>query len=184
MIERGLIFQGWGVQAIQKDIKIHTRRVIPLTEDEAKYLDWERVQSGPKPVFDGLLDKWRKVDRIWVRETWWKKPENITERNRILGADTWEDVYYDATDGDFEDLKEWGWKKKPSIHMPKKYARIWLRLKDVRIERVQEITEDDARAEGINLKHFNTMHSLDDKPYTSCFKWLWFVYVLEFRRIK
>lgn len=38
----------------------------------------------------------------------------------------------------------------PSIHMPKEAARIWLRVTDVRVERLQEITEDGAKAEGIN----------------------------------
>lgn len=38
----------------------------------------------------------------------------------------------------------------PSIHMPKEAARIWLKVTDVRVERLQEITEDGAKAEGIN----------------------------------
>jgi len=38
--------------------------------------------------------------------------------------------------------------KRPSIHMPKWAARTWLRLLDVRVERVRDISEEDARAEG------------------------------------
>ncbi len=41
----------------------------------------------------------------------------------------------------------------PSIHMPKKAARIWLKVTDVRVERLQEITEDGAKAEGANFKN-------------------------------
>lgn len=42
---------------------------------------------------------------------------------------------------------------RPSIHMPKWAARIWLRVTDVRVERVQDITEEDARAEGFPVDH-------------------------------
>lgn len=42
-----------------------------------------------------------------------------------------------------------GWYKRPSIHMPKEAARIWLKVTEVEIERVQEITEEGAIAEGI-----------------------------------
>ena len=39
--------------------------------------------------------------------------------------------------------------RRPSIHMPKEAARIWLKVKDVRVERLQEITEEQAKREGI-----------------------------------
>ena len=41
----------------------------------------------------------------------------------------------------------------PSIHMPKEAARIWLKVTDVKVERLQEITEDGAKAEGANFKN-------------------------------
>jgi hypothetical protein len=55
---------------------------------------------------------------------------------------------YVATDGKLED--EWNriWVKRPSIHMPKEAARIWLKVTDVRVEQLQDITEEQAQAEG------------------------------------
>ena len=70
-------------------------------------------------------------DKLWVRETW--KPYNC------MGG-----ISYKA-DGDTHG------KWKPSIHMFKEYARIWLRITNIKIERVQDITESDAIAEGSQL---------------------------------
>jgi hypothetical protein len=58
--------------------------------------------------------------------------------------------YFSDCDGDSLELaKEYGFKWKPSIHMPKDAARIWLMLEDIRPQRLQDITEQDAIAEGI-----------------------------------
>ncbi len=48
-----------------------------------------------------------------------------------------------------DDFAPDGGRWKPSIHMPKRHARLWLRVTDVRVERVQEISEGDAFAEGV-----------------------------------
>ena len=53
-----------------------------------------------------------------------------------------ERYYYKADDNDF--LCTWH----PSTNMPKQAARIWLRVMDVRVERLQDVTEDGAKAEG------------------------------------
>lgn len=72
-------------------------------------------------------------DILYVRETWKKAPNGYY-------------YYEDWQKGDIADVTKW----KPSIHMPKEAARIWLKVIDVRVERLQEITEVQAQAEGCN----------------------------------
>lgn len=83
-------------------------------------------------------------DILYVRETWCALPVN--EVGHIRGHST----YYYRADGD---LRPSGWRGKwhPSIHMPKEAARIWLKVTDVRVERLQEITEDETFEEGLDF---------------------------------
>ena len=80
-------------------------------------------------------------DILYVRETWCALPVN--EAGHMRGHS----VYYYKADGD---LRPEGWRGNwhPSIHMPKEAARIWLKVTDVRVERLQEITEDQTEEEG------------------------------------
>lgn len=52
--------------------------------------------------------------------------------------------------------------RRPSIHMPKEAARIWLKVKDVRVERLQEIIEEQAKAEGA-IDNRGFIHSPDNE---------------------
>ena len=70
---------------------------------------------------------------LYVRETWKKAPNGYY-------------YYEDWQRNDIADVTKW----KPSIHMPKEAARIWLKVTDVRVERSQEITIDGIRNEGIS----------------------------------
>lgn len=76
-------------------------------------------------------------DILYVRETWHKGLERY-----IYRAD------YSNTEKFYRGGKEIEMKWNPSIHMPKEAARIWLKVTDVRVERLHEITEDGAKAEG------------------------------------
>lgn len=95
-------------------------------------------------------------DILYVRETWehfecWncegdergncpKEPQKSVLDKHSYGC-----YMYRATDEISGDAK---WH--PSLHMPKEAARIWLRVTDVRVERLQDITENGAKAEGIS----------------------------------
>lgn len=72
-------------------------------------------------------------DILYVRETWKEAPKGYY-------------YYEDWQRNDIAYITKW----KPSIHMPKEAARIWLKVMNVRVERLQEITEVQAQAEGCN----------------------------------
>ena len=71
-------------------------------------------------------------DILYVRETWKEAPKGYY-------------YYEDWQRNDIADITKW----KPSIHMPKEAARIWLKVTNVRVERLQEITDEQAKREGI-----------------------------------
>lgn len=71
-------------------------------------------------------------DILYVRETWKKAPNGYY-------------YYEDWQRNDIADVTKW----KPSIHMPKEAARIWLKVTDVRVERLQDITPKGAESEGV-----------------------------------
>lgn len=109
------------------------------------------------------------------------------------------DLYYSADDYlvEFESC-DWNYKgeyvgKIPSIHMPKEYARLFLRVKDVRIERLNEISEEDAEKEGCEAQLVPPDGG--SHPYYEGFRTLWesiygngsfdnrYVWVIEFEQI-
>lgn len=94
--------------------------------------------------------KYCQGDILWVRENYLKPPP-LTPKLLRDGADTWPKFDYPATllDAEIDQYKQWGWKVKPSIHMPKEAARIWLEVTSVTVERLHDISEQSAINEGI-----------------------------------
>lgn len=102
---------------------------------------WQESEQGdPESVCLDIADpleiQWKRPgDRLWCRETW----ANVTDDGRP------ECFIYKADQGELSQYKIW----KPSIHMPRKASRILLEIVNVRVERLQDISEEDAIAEGI-----------------------------------
>jgi hypothetical protein len=137
----------------------------PVSYEEAKasfddYYPW-RPTRGPKPgdwlwtlqtdVDDTACHVFRcphgvPGDVLWVRETW-QHLEYGGDDIVVYRATCINDCFgWSPGEGVIEQIKIKSWR--PSIHMPKWACRLRLRVTDVRVERVQEISEEDARAEG------------------------------------
>lgn len=157
--ERPILFSGPMVRAILEGKKTVTRRVVVSTSEpkippvtmEPWFVDDERQTDdhgcpcwvGSHPDYPASTnEKWfscnqgKSGDVLWVRETFSKHP---------YGAG----YIYRATDPGW-DSECVGITWRPSIFMPKEACRLKLRVTDVRVERLQEITPEQARAEGVN----------------------------------
>lgn len=144
-MEKPILFSAPMVKAILGGRKTMTRRVV---DPQFTALWGQGIRAGHEDAYsihvnimadDGSW-KWLKCpygkpgDTLWVRETF--------AVNCVGGKDF---VFYRADCGSDGDGAKW----KPSIFMPRKYSRITLRITDVRAERLQEISEADAIAEGL-----------------------------------
>lgn len=155
MIERPILFSGPMVRAILDDRKTQTRRIInklrgigSITEFQAsntKGYDWtfrDRRMLWNDLRHEDLLARCpygQPGDRLWVRETW------CPDQYRADILDYQDDRLAYAADFKGEPGRKW----RRSIHMPRWASRILLEITDVRVERLQEITNDDAHAEGL-----------------------------------
>nr|DAQ56200.1 MAG TPA: ASCH domain protein [Caudoviricetes sp.] len=102
-------------------------------------------------------------DILYVRETWCALPVN--EAGHMRGHS----IYYYRADGD---LRPEGWRGKwrPSTQMPKEAARIWLKVTDVRVERLQEIASEQISREGVEVEYPHVLNG-EEKRYA--FSTLW-----------
>lgn len=183
MIEKPILFSGEMVRAILDGRKTQTRRVIkPQPErvgggwmyagqyfaDDGQmknYLFHDVYGNGKCPYGGVYADG--TAEWLWVRETWAahvlcpEKPSELRPGTRI---------WYRATHAPQDEQDRGPWR--PSIFMPRWASRLTLQVMDVRIERVQEISEDDAKAEGVNPMSW-TNRPENGLDYTVMFWALW-----------
>ncbi|KSH33165.1 hypothetical protein AO965_05910 [Pseudomonas aeruginosa] len=165
MKERPILFTGPMVRAIIEGRKTVTRRVMKYQphEDASVTVGNYNVtvvdrhgeqQPGPEAFgawwSDGergcICPHGQPGDQLWVRETWGLQV-------RSYGGGAGEFIVYRATNPDAiycrsSEGREYPVKWKPSIHMHRHSSRILLEITAVRIERLQDISEEQARAEG------------------------------------
>lgn len=87
-------------------------------------------------------------DILYVRETVWQKIGHYLDVDGETKPSWYNEFRYVASDEKPETGWNYSWVKRPSIHMSKDAARIWLKVTDVRAERLQDITEEGAKKEG------------------------------------
>ncbi|HIE5059734.1 TPA: hypothetical protein ACXNFZ_000770 [Serratia marcescens] len=233
MKERPVIFNGEMVRAIIDGRKTQTRRIVKVQPEPSKtragdfWFSSKKLESmvhvsdfmpGNSPIADCHLFFQEHCcpfgqvgDRLWVRETF---------AGHYLDDDQIQDIKDDRNKA--EDLCEYradysddadcvdGWT--PSIHMPRWASRITLEITAVRVERLNDISVDDAKAEGVRALENNfgngpaycdyLLPNLDDTAEwynraSDSFKSLWksiygeeswranpWVWVIEFRRVE
>ena len=104
-------------------------------------------------------------DILYVRETVWQKIGYYLDIDGETKPSWYNEFKYVASDEKPETGWNYSWAKRPSIHMPKEAARIWLKVTEVRVERLQEITEDGAILEGA-IDNRGFIHAPDDEYNT------------------
>jgi len=196
MKERGILMSGMNIPPIQADIKTHTRRIMnpqPIYETTSQGIEWFRYKGQgftAKGMNMYLKSRYGQPgDRLWVKETW-------AHHVQAIGAKRYEDgpfVY--AADGEFAEQYRIDGKWKPAIFMPRWASRILLEITEIRVERLQDISEADAIAEDAVPSIVGT--DLDYLKFRAGYHSLWetingsgswsenpFVWVIIFRRIK
>ena len=167
MCERPIIFSTVMVRAIVEGRKTQTRRVVkwPIMSesDGAKRRLW--TPDDIASLNDILKERaahpnWRPTPyrlgmRLWVRETW-----ATTEQSGDHPSDAY--PVYRATDPGWENMEGWRWRS--PIHMPRWASRLTLEVEAVRVERLQDISEEDARDEGVYACHSQSP-GLEAEPY-------------------
>ena len=221
MKERPVIFTGKSVRGILEGRKTETRRVVKRScdtvgKDVAEEFTKEAYAHGFTCPYG------EPGDRLWVRETFTLQSEcagddpPFTDGRPIKRFDddefapcAWLQPHYKASDRtpelccerenckcqDGEPCCHW----KPSIHMPRWASRLTLEIRKVRVERVQEISEADAAAEGADADYFARYMTgeMPQPSFVEGFKVLWnlvnakrgfgwdvnpWVWVIEFRK--
>lgn len=184
MKERPILFSGPMVRAILEGRKTQTRRVCKLNLHEMAL--WIANQSSNNPNVKVRCPYGQPGDRLWVREMHYIGGDNLVayRADSVATFDRKEFFRWDD---------EWDGDWRPSIHMPRWASRILLEIVSVRVERLQDISEADALAEGMTfpegLEHgecpktafwalwgnINGPQSWHENP------WVW---VIEFQRVQ
>jgi hypothetical protein len=165
MTDKPIIFSPPMVRALLEGRKTQTRRVLkgewqPMLEGHDRVKTWFAPPNVPR---EGIPNQWAQSgiwaekhgehgynrflgfapytpgDRLYVREAFSYETLDV-DRNGFMPPWYWADG--NPTDGDFT-------RPKPSIHMPRWASRLTLTVTEVRVQRLQEISEEDAVAEGI-----------------------------------
>lgn len=176
--ERPILFSAPMVRALLAGTKTQTRRI----EKASFPLGWGKPDE--RALFVRGCPYGVPGDRLWVRETWSPDHKDVypcipvvyLADGKISDADRREHVTGCTYERDervnFECLAcvnyGRGLRWRPSIHMPRRVSRLTLEITEVRVQRLHEISEEDARAEGVD-----PLATFPHRPYGAAFFQLW-----------
>lgn len=177
--ERPILMTDGSPSAILEDRKTQTRRLWGLKQVNISPDDWELLGINSSGLWEfrnkrnALIVSYKcpygKVgERLWVKEAWATQKSVDRFSPSYIGNAGTVPLWYKA-DADNHSLLERG-KWRSSMFIPRWASRILLEITGVRVERVQEITEGDARAEGVTRP---PNYSLSEKYIVQWFKVLW-----------
>jgi hypothetical protein len=175
---------GRGLKAIKKPASL---TCLPLVDGKFQYSPYGGAPYEPYPSVSEFCPYGKPGDRLWVRETW----RRWDEEQRII---------YKADYQPIEINMRW---KSPAC-MPKEASRITLEITAVRVERLQEISEEEAEAEGVyehlgepQVECDGQVRHFPDASFVRGYLSVWqsihgpgswdanpFVWVLEFKRVE
>lgn len=168
MKERPILFNGDMVRAILSGEKTQTRRMVKYIPSLGGPDAWCNKKDCPETVY--TIGDYRRFcpfgqvgDRLWVRESFAKADKG--ENNIAYRADEYADSF------------RWT----PSIHMPRWASRITLEIVGVRVERLQDVTDAEARAEG--FKDVGAFADCWNSIYKNWHENPW-VWVVEFKHVE
>lgn len=143
--ERPILYSTPMIRAKLAGLKTQTRRIIKPQPEYLKagnynvhYWKWKEQSFANTKVFIDACPYGKVGDLLWSKETWAKFDCTCYDDICRHGSHIFKASYED-------DEQKW----KPSIHMPKRISRIWDEIVDIRTERLQSISREDAIAEGI-----------------------------------
>lgn len=193
MKERPILFSGPMVRATLEGCKTQTRRIVkfPVIDRDLGCELAGCELAGSQRDTDRHSPYGQPGDRLWVRETW--------ARNQNQISDTCMDTsYVYRADGETraqDNGCDLPWR--PSIHMPRAISRITLEITRTRVGRLHDISEEDARAEGAAKVDFGFARECPNGLHRLGFRKIWqaingreswalnpWVWVVEFRRVR
>lgn len=182
MKERGIIMSAPMIRALLDDLKTHTRRIVkPQPECQRNvhapasapdFWLWRHHRVTEAGYCHTGRDAMERLmipccpygavgDRLWVRETFAEHDSDVPVVAYKAGgylihgatgsrrAGTWRDEVFAGDVGEIGKIEKWT----PSIFMPRWASRITLEITAVRVERLQDISEEEAKAEGAPCRH-------------------------------
>lgn len=169
--ELPILFNTEMVRAILDGRKKCTRRIVKIPnyinqQDDGLYTLFAEGTCYENQHFEEIVQYLKKPyqpgDILYVRETWGHPISLNSDKQYVFRADKI------AESGFKNDSHIWY----PSIHMPKEAARIWLKVTDVRVERLNEITDKGAEREGAQ-PDYPFDYDVDKWPNLEHFKKIW-----------